>query len=40
MQGECAKVEIIPNKLYWISDRNPPVKKGCHYFSVDSVNDN
>ncbi|OMJ67680.1 hypothetical protein SteCoe_35098 [Stentor coeruleus] len=30
-------VEIIPNRLYWLSDRFPPVIKGnIHYFCIDS----
>ena len=31
-------VEIIENRLYWISDRFPPALKGnLHYFCVDNV---
>ena len=30
--------EIIPNRLYWISDRNPPASKdNVFYFCTDSV---
>jgi cell division cycle 14 len=35
---ETNTVEIISNRLYWISDRFPPSSKSSlHYFSIDSV---
>lgn len=31
-------VEVIENRLYWISDRFPPKNKGnIHYFCIDTV---
>ena len=37
MITESKQVEIIPERLYWVCDRSPPLLKNSHYFSIDSV---
>lgn len=38
MQPGNQPIEIIPRRLYWVSDRNPPVEKGkSHTFCTDHV---
>jgi cell division cycle 14 len=34
---ESQSIEIIPNRLYWISDRNPPKSRShAFYFCIDN----
>lgn len=37
MKDGSVNIEIVPNKLFWVCDRTPPVKKGCSYFTIENV---
>jgi len=39
MKDGSLSVEIVPNRLYWVCDRTPPVRKGSSYFTVENVGD-
>jgi len=38
-EQESNSVEILPEKLYWVSSKNPPRNKAnSYYFCTDNVN--
>ena len=37
MLGGNQTVEIIPHRLYWFCDKNPPNKPRMHSFTIDDV---
>ena len=37
MQSKSTHIEVIPERLFWLSDTSPPSRKGCNYFCVDTV---